>query len=107
MRMKNKQMTTMVAAYEAGYSIDEQLKEVLAHFTKTVLATLLGSIAVGHPFADSDLDIAVAAKQELTKQEKAYLISALVYCTGSAAGLIGLSYQARLLAKRRMACVGI
>ena len=46
--------------------INKQLQEVLMHFPQLVLALVFGSVAEGRPRPDSDLDIAVAAKQALT-----------------------------------------
>lgn len=57
--------------------IEAQLKEVFSHFPKIVLAVLFGSVASGRQRADSDLDIAVAAKQDLTADEKIALVGAL------------------------------
>jgi len=82
-------MTTM-AASQAAQTIDTQIKEVLAHFPKIVFAMLFGSVALGRQRADSDLDIAVAAKQALTTYEKIALISALADSTGRPIDLIDL-----------------
>ena len=49
--------------------INKQLQEVLTHFPDLVLALVFGSVAKGHQRTDSDLDIAVAAKQALTVGE--------------------------------------
>ncbi len=71
--------------------IDAQLKEVFVHFPKITLAVLFGSVASGRQRADSDLDIAVVAKQTLTADEKITLISALADYTGRPIDLIDLS----------------
>src|ERR1035437_3366481 len=63
-------------------AIDARLRDVLAGFPTLVLALLFGSVAQGRQRADSDLDIAVAAKQALTSTEKMTLIEALAECTG-------------------------
>ncbi len=83
-------MTTMETAPQAMQSLDVQLKEVLAHFPKIAFAMLFGSVALGNQRADSDLDIAVAAKKALTAHEKIALISALADSTGRPIDLIDL-----------------
>lgn len=74
----------------APQSLDVQLKEVLAHFPEIAFAMLFGSVALGNQRADSDLDIAVAAKKALTAHEKIALISALADSTGRPIDLIDL-----------------
>jgi predicted nucleotidyltransferase len=88
--MEDKHMTTMETASQATQGIDTQLKAVLTHFPKIVFAMLFGSVALGRQHAESDLDIAVAAKQALTNLEKIALISALADCTGRPVDLIDL-----------------
>ncbi len=83
-------MTTMEAASQSAQIIDAQLKEVLSHFPKIVFAMLFGSVALGRQRAESDLDIAVAAKETLTTHEKIALVSALADCTGRPIDLIDL-----------------
>ena len=83
-------MTTMETAPQSMQSLDVQLKEVLAHFPKIAFAMLFGSVALGNQRADSDLDIAVAAKKALTAHEKTALISALADSTGRPIDLIDL-----------------
>ena len=80
----------METAPQAMQSLDVQLKEVLAHFPKIAFAMLFGSVALGNQRADSDLDIAVAAKKALTAHEKIALISALADSTGRPIDLIDL-----------------
>jgi predicted nucleotidyltransferase len=70
--------------------IDKQLQEVLSRFPELVLALVFGSIADGRQRADSDLDIAVAAKQALTAVEKMDIIAALAEQTGRPVDLIDL-----------------
>jgi predicted nucleotidyltransferase len=70
--------------------IDEQLVDVLAHFPGVMLAVLFGSVALGRQRPDSDLDIAVAARQALTAAEKMALIEALAERTGRPVDLIDL-----------------
>lgn len=69
---------------------DMQLKEVFEHFPKIVLAVLFGSVALDRQRADSDLDIAVAAKHALTVDERIALIGALAESTGRPVDLIDL-----------------
>jgi predicted nucleotidyltransferase len=70
--------------------IDTQLREVFAHFPKIVFAVLFGSVASDRQRADSDLDIAVAAKQVMTADEKMVLVSALAERIGRPIDLIDL-----------------
>jgi len=70
--------------------IDKQLQEVLSRFPELVLALVFGSIAEGRQRTDSDLDIAVAAKQALTAVEKMDIIAALAEQTGRPVDLIDL-----------------
>ena len=78
-------------------AIDARLRDVLAGFPTLVLALLFGSVAQGRQRADSDLDIAVAAKQALTVTEKMTLIEALAECTGRPIDLIDLKVVAEPL----------
>ena len=69
---------------------DEQLRQVLGGFPSLVLALVFGSYAKGSQRADSDLDIAVQARQVLTVSEKMAMISALAEQTGRPIDLIEL-----------------
>ncbi len=80
----------MKAASQSTQTIDAQLKEVLSHFPNIAFAMLFGSVALGRQRADSDLDIAVSAKQALAAHEKIALVSALADCTGRPIDLIDL-----------------
>lgn len=53
--------------------INKQLQEVLTHFPDLVLALVFGSVAEGRPRPDSDLDIAVAAKQVSVAQGEKFI----------------------------------
>jgi predicted nucleotidyltransferase len=77
--------------------IDDQLVDVLARFPSLVLAVLFGSVAVGRQRPDSDLDIAVAAREALTADEKMTLIAALAERTGRPVDLIDLKVVAEPL----------
>jgi predicted nucleotidyltransferase len=90
-------MTAMETTSQPQQPIDAQLKEVLVHFPQVALAVLFGSVASGRQRADSDLDIAVAAEQALTAQEKMALVSALAERTGRPIDLIDLSVVAEPL----------
>ena len=76
---------------------DAQLRDVLARFPALVLALVFGSVAQGRQRADSDLDIAVAAKQALTAVEKMDIIAALAAQTGRPIDLIDLKVVAEPL----------
>ena len=80
----------MAATTQSPQPVDDRLREVLAHFPQIALAVLFGSVARGRQRADSDLDIAVAAKQALTADEKIALIGALAEYTGRPVDLIDL-----------------
>ena len=69
---------------------DAQLTDVLAHFPQITIAVIFGSVASGYARANSDLDIAVAAKQALTADEKIALVSALAERTGRPVDLVDL-----------------
>lgn len=81
----------MKATSQSQQPIDMQLKEVFAHFPKIAIAVLFGSVALGRQRPDSDLDIAVAAEQSLTVNEKIALLRALADHTGRPIDLIDLS----------------
>ncbi len=81
----------MDAVTQLHPTIDAQLRAVLAHFPKIVLAVLFGSVASGRQRADSDLDIAVSAKQALAAHEKMALIGAFAEYIGRPVDLIDLN----------------
>ncbi len=66
------------------------MREVLAGFPVLILALVFGSVAKGLQRIDSDLDIAVVAKQALTVDEKIVIISALAEKTGRPVDLVDL-----------------
>ncbi|MEY3788926.1 MAG: hypothetical protein RLZ75_3134 [Pseudomonadota bacterium] len=66
------------------------MREVLAGFPELILALVFGSVAKGLQRIDSDLDIAVVAKQALTVDEKIVIISALAEKTGRPVDLVDL-----------------
>jgi predicted nucleotidyltransferase len=71
--------------------INMQLREVFAYFPKIKLVVLFGSVASGHQRPDSDLDIAVAAEDALTVEDKLSLINSLAERTGRPIDLIDLN----------------
>lgn len=76
--------------FEPSQVLDAQLKVVLARFPKIALAILFGSVALGRQRADSDLDIAVAADEPLTVDDRLAIISVLAERTGRSIDLIDL-----------------
>jgi predicted nucleotidyltransferase len=78
-------------------STDAPIQDVLARFPALVLVLVFGSVARGQPRFDSDLDLAVAAKQALTGAEKMDLIAALAERTGRPIDLIDLNVAAEPL----------
>ena len=66
------------------------MREVLAGFPELILALVFGSVAKGLQRIDSDLDIAVVAKQALTADEKIVIISALAEKTRRPVDLVDL-----------------
>lgn len=71
-------------------AIDAQIKDVLANFPAVVIAVIFGSMASGQQAAESDLDIAVAARQALSTDERMALVSALAERTGRPVDLVDL-----------------
>lgn len=83
-------MTTNTAISTNLQAIDTQIRDALAHFPQIGLALVFGSAASGHQRADSDLDIAVAASQALTTDEKMAMVCALAEQTGRPVDLVDL-----------------
>lgn len=71
-------------------AIDDALRGVLAGFPEVCMAVLFGSMASGRARADSDVDIAVAAKRPLSVVQKIALTQALAEKTGRSIDLIDL-----------------
>lgn len=78
-------------------TLDNQLRGVLSQFPNVVQALVFGSAATGKQRADSDLDIAVAAHQPLTANERIDLIASLAAITGRPVDLIDLKVAAEPL----------
>lgn len=72
-------------------AIDAQIKDALAHFPQIGLALVFGSTASGHQRVDSDLDIAIAARQALTANEKMAIVYTLAEKTGRPVDLVDLN----------------
>lgn len=89
--------TSKVTQLPRSSCVDAELQDVLTRFPALVLALVFGSVAQGHPRADSDLDIAVAANQALTATEKMNIIAALAERTGRPVDLIDLKVVAEPL----------
>lgn len=83
-------LTIHPSASQTLPTIDATLKDVLARFPALQLALVFGSVAQGRQRPDSDLDIAVAARQALTADEKIDIITALSERTGRPVDLIDL-----------------
>lgn len=84
-------MTARTAVPANSQVIDTQIRDVLAHFPQIAIALIFGSVASGRQHADSDLDIAVAAKHALTADEKIAMVGALVEQTGRPIDLVDLN----------------
>jgi predicted nucleotidyltransferase len=79
------------AATQSAISTGAQILSVLAQFPYVVQAIVFGSVAQGTARPESDLDIAVAAKQVLTRAEKMEIVAALAQATGRPVDLIDLN----------------
>ena len=80
----------MSASFSVILALDDALRGVLASFPEVSLAVLFGSMASGRARADSDLDIAVAAKCALSVAQKIALTQALAEKTGRPIDLVDL-----------------
>lgn len=96
-KMSDEQVAVDNATSQSPQAMDDLLKGVLANFPQIELAVLFGSVAAGRQRANSDLDIAVAAQQPLTPDEKIALMGALAERTGRAIDLIDLNTAAEPL----------
>ena len=97
MQMRDKPIMEKPATDQSVQPIDAQILDVLKHFPQIRLAVLFGSMALGRQRQDSDLDIAVSARQSLTIDEKMSIISALAERTGRSIDLIDLTVAAEPL----------
>ncbi len=80
----------MPDSLSATPALDDALRGVLAGFPEVGLAVLFGSMASGRARADSDVDIAVAAKRALSVAQKIALTQALAEKTGRPIDLVDL-----------------
>ena len=78
-------------AFSPPVDCDASLRDVLAGFPDVQLALVFGSVAQGHAAPDSDLDIAVAASDTLSVDQKMALVAALAARTGRPIDLIDLN----------------
>ena len=69
---------------------ETHVKEILASFPQISLSIIFGSVASGRAGVESDLDIAIAAKQPLTIDLKIALINLLAEKLGRPVDLIDL-----------------
>jgi predicted nucleotidyltransferase len=81
----------MQAKAQSPQTIDDQLRDVFAHFPKVKLVLVFGSVASGKQRPDSDLDIAAGTGYPLTADEKMEIISHLAERTGRPIDLIDLA----------------
>ena len=78
-------------AFALPVDCDASLRDVLAGFPDVRLALVFGSVAQGHAAPGSDLDIAVAASDTLSVDQKMALVAALAARTGRPIDLIDLN----------------
>jgi predicted nucleotidyltransferase len=71
-------------------NIDMLIGKVLGRFAYIRLAILFGSVAAKKAGIDSDIDIAVLAKNSLTASEKISIINALAEAFGRPVDLVDL-----------------
>lgn len=62
---------------DSAESVIQSLKNLLSRYPQLELAAVFGSVAVGKADFDSDIDIAVQARQPLSVAEKIELIEAI------------------------------
>lgn len=70
----------------------EPIRSYLQEAPDVSLAYVFGSIATGTADGESDLDVAISAKQELTPERKAALISELARISGRPVDLVDLKH---------------
>ncbi len=71
-------------------TIDDQIRGVFKDFPKVKLVILFGSVATSSAHTQSDLDVAVLARQPLLVEEKMRIIEALALEIGRPVDLIDL-----------------
>ena len=69
----------------------DRIRDYLAEQNDLHLAIVFGSMATGHPRADSDLDIAVAGDRAMTAERKMALMGDLAGLTGRSVDLVDLN----------------
>jgi predicted nucleotidyltransferase len=86
--------------------VQKKIKKVLANHPYIGLAILFGSRAVGRESLSSDIDIAVAAKSSLSKNQKMDLIDDLAQSMGYPVDLIDLTAVSGTILQQAL-CTGI
>ena len=86
--------------------VQKKIKEVLANHPYIGLAVLFGSHAIGRQSPFSDIDIAVAAKSSLSKNQKMDLIDDLAQSIGSPVDLIDLTAVSGTILQQAL-CTGV
>lgn len=80
----------------------EVIRSVLERHPEIRIALLFGSLAAGKGRRDSDLDLAVAAAQPLSADQKTALIAELAQATGRPVDLVDLRTAAGLVLKEAL-----
>lgn len=80
----------------------EVIRSVLERHPEIRIALLFGSLAAGKGRRDSDLDLAVAAAQPLSADQKTALIAELAQATGRPVDLVDLHTAAGLVLKEAL-----
>lgn len=80
----------------------EVIRPVLERHPEIRIALLFGSLAAGKGRRDSDLDLAVAAAQPLSADQKTALIAELAQATGRPVDLVDLRTAAGLVLKEAL-----
>ena len=80
----------------------EVIRSVLERHPEIRIALLFGSLAAGKERWDSDLDLAVAAAQPLSADQKTALIAELAQATGRPVDLVDLRTAAGLVLKEAL-----
>lgn len=80
----------------------EVIRSVMERHPEIRIALLFGSLAAGKGRRDSDLDLAVAAAQPLSADQKTALIAELAQATGRPVDLVDLRTAAGLVLKEAL-----
>lgn len=82
--------------------LHETLRKVLANHPSVRLCTVFGSTAAGKAAKGSDLDLAIAAAEPLTAEERLELLEALSAATGRTVDLIDLMTESGPILKQAL-----